>query len=104
MINDYEFIEHDEEYINNINMDKSEYNNIIINLLKKNKKLELINKEIEIKNKKNLDNFISINKKYLDTLSDFNNLNANFFQIEKDLYDMEIVNLELVKIIKTKND
>ncbi len=35
MINDYEFIEHDEEYINNINMDKSEYNNIIINLLKK---------------------------------------------------------------------
>ena len=81
MINDYEFIEHDEEYINNINMDKSEYNNIIINLLKKNKKLELINKEIEIKNKKNLDNFISINKKYLDTLSDFNNLNANYFHI-----------------------
>ena len=104
MINDYEFIEHDEEYINNINMDKSEYNNIIINLLKKNKKLELKNKEIEIENRKNLDNFISINKKYLDTLSDFNNLNANFFQIEKDLYDMEIVNLELVKIIKTKND
>tara|TARA_B100001175_G_C19511844_1_gene644408 strand:- start:4129 stop:4443 length:315 start_codon:yes stop_codon:yes gene_type:complete len=104
MINDYEFIEHDEEYINNINMDKSEYNNIIRNLLKKNKKLELKNKEIEIENKKNLDNFISINKKYIDTLSDFNNLNANFSQIEKDLYDMEIVNLELIKIIKTKND
>lgn len=104
MINDYEFIEHDEEYINNINMDKSEYNNIIRNLLKKNKKLELKNREIEIENKTNLDNFISINKKYLDTLSDFNNLNANFSQIEKDLYDMEIVNLELIKIIKTKND
>ena len=104
MINDYEFIEHDEEYINNINMDKSEYNNIIRNLLKKNNKLELKNKEIELENKKNLDNFIVINKKYLDTLSDFNDLNANFSQLEKDLYDMEIVNLELIKIIRTKKN
>lgn len=104
MINDYEFIEHDEEYINNINMDKSEYNNIIRNLLKKNKNLELQNKKLESENKKNLDNLIDINKKYLDTLSDFNDLNSNFSQLEKDLYDMEIVNLELIKIIKTKND
>ena len=93
MINDYEFIEYDEE---NINIDKCEYNNIIKNLLEKNKNLEM-------ENKNNLNNFIEVNKKYLDTLSDFNNLNANYCQLEKDLYDMELVNTELLSIIK-KNE
>jgi hypothetical protein len=100
MINDYELIEHDEDYINNIKIDKCEYNDIIKNLLKKNKNLEKCNTNLEIANKKNIDNYININKKYLDTLSDLNNLNANYSQLEKDLYDMELVNLELLKIIK----
>ena len=99
-MNDYEFIEHDEEYINNINIDKSEYIDIIKNLLKKNKNLEKINENLENENKKNIHNNIKINKKYLDTLSNFNNLNANFSQLEKDLYDMELVNLELLEILK----
>lgn len=103
-MNDYEFIEHDEDYINNINIDKSEYIDIIKNLLKKNKKLEKINENLENENKKNIHNNIKINKKYLDTLSNFNNLNANYAQLEKDLYDMELVNLELIKILKNKVD
>ena len=93
MINDYEFIEHDTEYINDIKMDKCEYTNIIKNVLKKNT-------ELEIENKNYLNNFMDINKKYLNILSDFNILNSNYFQLEKDLSDMELVNLELLKIIK----
>lgn len=99
MINDYELLEHDEDYINDlniINIDKNEYSNIIKNLLEKNKHLEN-------ENKKNMENFIDINNKYLETLSDFNNLTANYSQLENDLYDMELVNVELLELIK-KNE
>tara|TARA_Y100000992_G_C20907892_1_gene324032 strand:- start:12 stop:302 length:291 start_codon:yes stop_codon:yes gene_type:complete len=95
MINDYEFLEHD-EYINEIDtisMDKTEYNNIIKTLLKKNNYLEN-------ENKKNKANIVNINNKYLNTVKDFNCLNKNYLQLEKDLYDMECVNIELLKIIK----
>lgn len=97
MINDYEFLEHDEDYINEldiINLDKNEYSNIIKNLLDKNNFLEN-------ENKKNIENFININNKYLNILNNFECLNANYSQLEKDLYDMECVNLELLKIIKS---
>lgn len=96
MINDYEILEHDEDYINEldiINLDKNEYSNIIKTLLKKNNFLEN-------ENKKNIENFININNKYLNILNDFEYLNANYSQLEKDLYDMECVNVELLKIIK----
>lgn len=99
MINDYELLEHDEDYINElniVNIDKNEYSNIIKNLLEKNKNLET-------ENKKNMQKFIDINNKYLETLSDFNNLTANYSQLENDLYDMEVVNVELLKLIK-KNE
>ena len=99
MINDYELLEHDEDYINElniVNIDKNEYSNIIKNLLEKNKNLEN-------ENKKNMQKFIDINNKYLETLSDFNNLTANYSQLENDLYDMEVVNVELLKLIK-KNE
>lgn len=95
MINDYEFLEHD-EYINEIDtisMDKIEYNNIIKTLLKKNNFLEN-------ENKKNKANIVNINNKYLNISKDFNCLNENYLQLEKDLYDMECVNIELLKIIK----
>ena len=97
MINDYEFLEPDEDYINEldiINIDKNEYSNIIKTLLKKNNFLEN-------ENKKNIENFIDINNKYLNILNDFKYLNENYSQLEKDLYDMECVNLELLKIIKS---
>ena len=100
MINDYELLEHDEDYINElniVNIDKNEYSNIIKNLLDKNKNLE-------IENKKNMQKFIDINNKYLETLSDFNNLTANYSQLENDLYDMEVVNIELLKLIKKNED
>ncbi len=99
MINDYELLEHDEDYINElniVNIDRNEYSNIIKNLLEKNKNLET-------ENKKNMQKFIDINNKYLETLSDFNNLTANYSQLENDLYDMEVVNVELLKLIK-KNE
>ena len=97
MINDYEFLEPDEDYINEldiINIDKNEYSNIIKTLLKKNNFLEN-------ENNKNIENFIDINNKYLKILNDFKYLNENYSQLEKDLYDMECVNLELLKIIKS---
>ena len=100
MINDYELLEHDEDYINElniVNIDKNEYSNIIKNLLEKNKNLET-------ENKKNMQKFIDINNKYLETLSDFNNLTANYSQLENDLYDMEVVNIELLKLIKKNED
>tara|TARA_A100001015_G_scaffold303060_1_gene392070 strand:+ start:522 stop:860 length:339 start_codon:yes stop_codon:yes gene_type:complete len=96
MINDYELLEHDEDYINDlniINIDKNEYSNIIKNLLEKNRNLEN-------ENKKSIQNFIDINNKYLETLSDFNNLTVNYSQLENDLYDMELVNVELLELIK----
>ena len=99
MINDYELLEHDESYINElniVNIDKNEYSNIIKNLLEKNTNLENENKNY-------MQNFIDINNKYLETLSDFNNLTANYSQLENDLYDMEVVNIELLKLIK-KNE
>ena len=99
MINDYELLEHDESYINElniVNIDKNEYSNIIKNLLEKNTNLENENKNY-------MQNFIDINNKYLETLSDFNNLTANYSQLENDLYDMEVVNVELLKLIK-KNE
>ncbi len=99
MINDYELLEHDEDYINDlniINIDKNEYSNIIKNLLEKNRNLEN-------ENKKSIQNFIDINNKYLETLSDFNNLTVNYSQLENDLYDMELVNVELLELIK-KNE
>ena len=100
MINDYELLEHDESYINElniVNIDKNEYSNIIKNLLEKNTNLENENKNY-------MQNFIDINNKYLETLSDFNNLTANYSQLENDLYDMEVVNIELLKLIKKNED
>jgi predicted nuclease with TOPRIM domain len=96
MINDYEFLEHDEDYITDldtINLDKDEYNNIIKNLLEKNSRLEN-------ENKKNINHLNIINKKYYTILKDFDALHSNFTQLEKDLYDMECVNVELIKMIK----
>lgn len=98
MINDYEFLEHDEDYINEldtINLDKDEYSNIIKNLLEKNSRLE---KE----NKKNANHLHTINRKYYTLLKDFDALQCNFTQLEKDLYDMECVNIELIKLIKNE--
>ena len=46
--------------------------------------------------------FIEINNKYLNILEDFNNLNKNYSQLEKDLCDMETVNIKLLDIIKNK--
>lgn len=98
-MNDYEILDLEEEYINElseekiVNIDKNEYNSIIRNLIKKNKMLELENKKI------NMD-LIDLNNKYIDIITDFDNLSCNYSQLEKDLYDMEIVNLELINIIK----
>ena len=91
MINDYEIIEHDEH--NDIIVDKSEYYTIIKDLYRKNNNLEIINKT-------QLNELNNLNKKYINSINDLDNLNHNYLQLEKDLYDMELVNLELINIIK----
>ena len=103
MNNDYEVLDLNEDYIseigndNTIKIDSSEYKNIINKLITKNSILEVENKKKDI-------NFLEINEKYLNTLDDFNNLNKDYAQIEGDLYDMEIVNIKLLDIIKKKDD
>tara|TARA_Y100001958_G_C21058276_1_gene422021 strand:+ start:522 stop:812 length:291 start_codon:yes stop_codon:yes gene_type:complete len=89
-----------EDYINEINnntinIDSNEYKNIIKKVINKNSILETENKKKDVQ-------FLEINEKYLNTLDDFNNLNKNYAQLEKDLYDMEIVNMKLLDIIKKK--
>tara|TARA_Y100000589_G_C27000121_1_gene566356 strand:+ start:110 stop:400 length:291 start_codon:yes stop_codon:yes gene_type:complete len=89
-----------EDYINEINnntinIDSNEYKNIIKKIINKNTVLEKENKKKDVQ-------FLEINEKYLNTLDDFNNLNKNYAQLEKDLYDMEIVNMKLIDIIKKK--
>ena len=98
MHNDYEMLDIGEDYINEINnstinIDSNEYKNIIKKIINKNTVLEKENK------KKDVD-FVELNEKYLNTLDDFNNLNKNYAQLEKDLNDMEIVNTKLLSIIK----
>ena len=99
MLNDYEMLDIGEDYIkeitnkNTIKIDGNEYKDIIKKLINKNSIIESENKKKDI-------HFLEINEKYLNTLDDFNNLNKNYSQLEKDLYDMEIVNLELLKILK----
>ena len=95
MHNEYEMLDIDEDYINEINIDSNEYKNIIKKVVNKNSKLEEENKKKDVQ-------FLEINEKYLNTLDDFNNLNKNYAQLEKDLYDMEIVNIKLLDIIKKK--
>ena len=101
MLTDYELLDLGEDYINDItskntiNIDKNEYNNIIKKLINKNSILENENKKKDIE-------FIEINNKYLNILEDFNNLNKNYSQLEKDLCDMETVNIKLLDIIKNK--
>jgi len=103
MNNDYEVLDLNEDYINEIGNDNTikidsiEYKNIINKLITKNSILEVENKKKDI-------NFLEINEKYLNTLDDFNNLNRDYAQIEGDLYDMEIVNIKLLDIIKKKDD
>jgi len=103
MNNDYEVLDLNEDYIseisndNTIKIDSSEYKNIINKLITKNSILEVENKKKDII-------FLEINEKYLNTLDDFNNLNRDYAQIEGDLYDMEIVNIKLLDIIKKKDD
>tara|TARA_B100001094_G_C17646803_1_gene537682 strand:+ start:303 stop:590 length:288 start_codon:yes stop_codon:yes gene_type:complete len=87
-----------EDYINEINnntinIDSNEYKNIIKKVINKNSILENENKKKDVQ-------FLEINEKYLNTLDDFNNLNKNYAQLEKDLYDMETVNMKLLDIIK----
>ena len=100
MHNEYEMLDIGEDYINEINnntinIDSNEYKNIIKKVVNKNSKLEDENKKKDVQ-------FLEINEKYLNTLDDFNNLNKNYAQLEKDLYDMEIVNIKLLDIIKKK--
>ena len=101
MHNDYEMLDIGEDYINEINnnntinIDSNEYKNIIKKVINKNSILETENKKKDVQ-------FLEINEKYLNTLDDFNNLNKNYAQLEKDLYDMEIVNMKLLDIIKKK--
>ena len=101
MHNEYEVLDIGEDYINEIStnntikIDSMEYKNIIKKLIDKNAILETENKKKDI-------NFIDINNKYLNTLDDFNNLNKNYSQLERDLYDMELVNCKLLDIIKKK--
>ena len=101
MHNEYEVLDIGEDYINEIStkntikIDSIEYKNIIKKLIDKNALLETENKQKDV-------NFIDINNKYLNTLDDFNNLNKNYAQLEKDLYDMELVNCKLLDIIKKK--
>tara|TARA_B110001452_G_scaffold267121_1_gene275862 strand:- start:1696 stop:2010 length:315 start_codon:yes stop_codon:yes gene_type:complete len=103
MNNDYEVLDLNEDYISEINndntikIDSSEYKNIINKLLTKNSTLEMKNKKKDIV-------FLEINEKYLNTLEDFNNLNKDYAQLEGDLYDMEIVNIKLLDIIKNKDN
>ena len=103
MNNDYEVLDLNEDYISEINndntikIDSSEYKNIINKLLTKNSTLEMKNKKKDIV-------FLEINEKYLNTLEDFNNLNKDYAQLEEDLYDMEIVNIKLLDIIKNKDN
>tara|TARA_B100001142_G_C13776731_1_gene439408 strand:+ start:178 stop:468 length:291 start_codon:yes stop_codon:yes gene_type:complete len=90
-----------EDYINEINnntinIDSNEYKNIIKKVINKNSILETENKKKDVQ-------FLEINEKYLNTLDDFNNLNKNYAQLEKDLYDMETVNMKLLDIIKKKD-
>ena len=100
MHNDYEMLDIGEDYINEINnstinIDSNEYKNIIKKVINKNSILESENKKKDLQ-------FVEINEKYLNTLDDFNNLNKNYSQLEKDLYDMEVVNMKLLDIIKKK--
>ena len=100
MHNDYEMLDIGEDYINEINnntinIDSNEYKNIIKKVINKNSILETENKKKDVQ-------FLEINEKYLNTLDDFNNLNKNYSQLEKDLYDMEVVNMKLLDIIKKK--
>ena len=103
MNNDYEVLDLNEDYISEINndntikIDSSEYKNIINKLITKNSTLEMKNKKKDIV-------FLEINEKYLNTLEDFNNLNKDYAQLEGDLYDMEIVNIKLLDIIKNKDN
>ena len=104
MNNDYEVLDLGEDYVseiinntNTIQIDISEYKNIINKLITKNSTLEMKNKKKDIV-------FLEINEKYLNTLEDFNNLNKDYAQLEGDLYDMEIVNIKLLDIIKNKNN
>ena len=101
MNNDYEILDLEDDYIkditgkNTINIDINEYKNKIKKLINKTANLENYNK------KKDID-FIEMNNKYLNVLDDFNNLNKNYYQLEKDLYDMETVNIKLLDIIKAE--
>jgi hypothetical protein len=100
MHNDYEMLDISEDYINEINnstinIDSNEYKNIIKKIINKNSILESENKKKDLQ-------FVEINEKYLNTLDDFNNLNKNYSQLEKNLYDMEVVNMKLLDIIKKK--
>tara|TARA_B110000971_G_scaffold175298_1_gene180506 strand:- start:733 stop:1047 length:315 start_codon:yes stop_codon:yes gene_type:complete len=104
MNNDYEVLDLGEDYVseiinntNTIQIDISEYKNIINKLITKNSTLEMKNKKKDIV-------FLEINEKYLNTLEDFNNLNKDYAQLEEDLYDMEIVNIKLLDIIKNKDN
>lgn len=97
MNNDYEVIDHDDQYMNDndmIDISKSEYHKIINNLIAKNKNLETKCENYYNENK-------LLYKKTNLLLCDLDNLTHNFEQLEKDLYDMECVNLELLKIIKS---
>ena len=101
MLNDYEMLDLGEDYINEINnntinIDSNEYKNIIKKVINKNSILETENKKKDVQ-------FLEINERYLNTLDDFNNLNKNYAQLEKDLYDMETVNMKLLDIIKKKD-
>lgn len=100
MYNDYEVLDIGEDYINEISkntikIDSIEYKNIIKKLIDKNAILEEGNKIKDI-------NFIEVNTKYLNTLEDYNNLNKDYAELEKNLYDMELVNCKLLDIIKKK--
>tara|TARA_Y100000389_G_C17300842_1_gene432893 strand:- start:131 stop:502 length:372 start_codon:yes stop_codon:yes gene_type:complete len=123
-MNDYEFIENDlTNSIDNIENNtitienkREDYNNVIKTLVEKNNKLE---NELEstteflyvdniqtIENYKNIINDLQKKNHFLEIeknniLDNFNTLEYEYSILEKDLYDMECVNTELIKVIKT---
>jgi len=95
-----------------INIDREDYNKIIKDLVDKNNMLENNSEFLYIDNIENIENYKNIitnlqNKNNLleqeknNILYNLNCLECEYNILEKDLYDMEQVNTELIKLIKT---
>jgi hypothetical protein len=94
-----------------INIDREDYNKVIKDLVDKNNILEHNSEFLYIDNIENIENYKTIIKDLQkknnlleqdknNILFDLHNMEYEYTLLEKDLYDMEQVNTELIKLIK----